>query len=478
MKNKIQKSKLTTLIKLTFIFLVIAYVLVGIVFLDSDEDFFLLFIGLLMQLLFTTAIVFRKNIYVFEPITLMYFAITMGVTIKIPYLIVNHDIMSKLLLGKDQSIFIYGSLFILLGFISFIFGQIMAYKTVKILTFEKNQFWLENRLNLTLVLFLVVTATATLLLINQIGISNLLESFSAKRFQDLDDRSGRLSSNLYFYYKLSLLARVPLYISLIYILKSNRKTGFTRLFCKFVFCISLIITLTTPTILNNRAAVALSIIDLVFIASFLKVKIKTSYLITAALLIIIPFVYSTAQRTFSELNYNVFSSILDNRYFLDLTKTSQIINYFSDNGERLYGETLIGWFFLLIPSSFMENQPRFMEIGLYLGNVVFNFSSSSLTGVPPGYIAELYMNFGTMGIVIGMFIFGFSMQKMYNNYLKKSSNILITVTTAMISVRFLIFLFNNDLGTFIIKNLLETLPTIIMLAYLLKTPKNIRHSSQ
>lgn len=452
---------------------IIIYALTGLKYATSDNVLLLLF-GILIQFIFTLAITLRKNIFLFEPIVLMYLAIIVGVTAKIPYLIANDDIMESLLIGQEKSVFIYGTIYIFIGFLFFIIGHLTAFKNRASVSINYKQFfWVENRVRVSLIFMVIITIIASLLVVQTIGIDNLLASFSAKRFQDIDDRTGRLSSELYIYYKISLLSRVPLYISLIYLISNNLKQKkSTRHLIKIIFILSFVISIVLPTIFNNRATVALSIADMVFIGAFMGKKLQKKYLFLAVLLVIIPFIYTTAERTSSELDLNVISSILDHRYFLDLTKTSHIINYFSDQDLRLYGETLIGWLFVVVPSTIMEDKPRFMEIGLYLGDVVFHFRADDLTGVPPGFFAELYMNFGLPGIIIGMFLAGFFMQKMYNYYLKNIRNVFSTVIIAMLSIRFLVFLFNNDLGTFIIKGLLEILPTILILSYVLKMRNN------
>ena len=457
-------------LKSTFYIVLLTYVLVGIIYAVDIEDYYLLLAGFVVQITFSAYMFSKKVVYFLDPVVLLLMAVYLGVVFKIPYLIANPHTMNYLLLGKDKSIFVEGTVYIYIACVFFIAGVVSQ----QLNSFRRHSRvssygykWNLSRFRLLSLILLALSLMSTVLLISDIGLSSLSDSFSQKRFQDLDDRTSRLTSSLYIYYKISLISKFTLYSSFVYLIVEN-STSSNRMnyFPKLVFIISFVISMATPVMLSARAAAGLAIFDIILIALAAGYKFRKSHLVAIGLMIVIPFAYATAERSGADINFNIFASLFDHRYFLDLTKTAHIINYFREAGEYYYGESLIGWLFLPIPSSVVDNKPWFIEVGLYLGWVVFGFQG--LVGVPPGFVAELYMNFGLLGICFGMFFLGYIMQLLFSVYIRDTKNIVMIVMIAMLASRFFIFLFNSDFGTFMIKNILELVPMMFFLKFLLR----------
>ena len=100
-----------------------------------------------------------------------------------------------------------------------------------------------------------------------------------------------------------------------------------------------------------------------------------------------------------------------------------------------YGRTIIGLPISLIPRKFFVGKPIVSGAGIYTRSLFPQIYYSGST-IPPGLVGELYMNFSIVGIIIGMFICGLFLGRLFDEMnLKKSV--------------FLIFLYSLSIITFL-----------------------------
>jgi len=104
-----------------------------------------------------------------------------------------------------------------------------------------------------------------------------------------------------------------------------------------------------------------------------------------------------------------FEKIILNRNGPGLSKTAHIINHVPEPLDFQYGKTFGVWFLAPIPRELYPNKPL-IHTGPIIGTTIY---STRVSGVPPGFIGELYWNFHIPGVIFGMFLFGFSMNRLY-----------------------------------------------------------------
>lgn len=75
----------------------------------------------------------------------------------------------------------------------------------------------------------------------------------------------------------------------------------------------------------------------------------------------------------------------------------------------IHGETYLAFLAAPIPRAFWQDKPR--AGGYQTALLVFGRDD---TAIPPGNVGELYLNFGLLGVVFGMFLFGLLMRILYN----------------------------------------------------------------
>lgn len=103
---------------------------------------------------------------------------------------------------------------------------------------------------------------------------------------------------------------------------------------------------------------------------------------------------------------SVLSSALDgvvyNRNFGDMQVTSDIINAIPSQIPFQHGATIVTWIVAPIPRTIWATKPD-VNVGPLIGSTLYNTTNG---GVPPGFVADFYLNFGLAGVMVGSLILG------------------------------------------------------------------------
>lgn len=110
----------------------------------------------------------------------------------------------------------------------------------------------------------------------------------------------------------------------------------------------------------------------------------------------------------------VFEEIVGASYFMEPTKNTIIVREVPENVDHLYGESLTSIFKAVIPRQLWPDKP-IVRIGYFVGQDIFVLRNQS--GIPPGFIAELYLNFGYWFVPIPMMLLGIVLRFAYNSML-------------------------------------------------------------
>lgn len=141
--------------------------------------------------------------------------------------------------------------------------------------------------------------------------------------------------------------------------------------------------------------------------------IKVRNLVTLALITLVALsfmTYSRAQNqgaaqsalTATTVFTTIPEGIIYDRNFGDMSTTAQIIQRVPDQLPYAKGSTIATWLVAPIPRSVWPEKPL-ISAGPIIGTTVFGTDRS---GVPPGYVAEFYWNFGLTGTLIGGALLG------------------------------------------------------------------------
>ena len=102
------------------------------------------------------------------------------------------------------------------------------------------------------------------------------------------------------------------------------------------------------------------------------------------------------------------------RTFSDIPTSSQIISSVPEVLPYRYGGTIAEWLIAPVPRSIWPDKP-IVSSGPRLGITLFGTSAA---GVPPGFIAEMYWNFGLAGSIAGAWIFGRILRRLYSTRIR------------------------------------------------------------
>lgn len=104
----------------------------------------------------------------------------------------------------------------------------------------------------------------------------------------------------------------------------------------------------------------------------------------------------------SSVFYTALDGIIYNRNFGDMQVTSHVINAIPDLLPYEYGRTILTWFVAPIPRSIWPEKPV-VNVGPLIGTTLYGTTGS---GVPPGFVADFYLNFGVAGALLGSLVLG------------------------------------------------------------------------
>jgi len=153
--------------------------------------------------------------------------------------------------------------------------------------------------------------------------------------------------------------------------------------------------------------------------------------------------HTNISEIYDELNqYYTPQKIIENtvatRDFTDINIFAHIIAVAPSQIDYQLGKSFISLPLYAVPRTIWPDKPPRLDVYIY--NQLFEISNT--TAIPPGIITELYLNFHILGIILGMFIFGWSAAWVYHvliNSLNKGS-IMGLVLYALLCVYYLMYI--------------------------------------
>jgi oligosaccharide repeat unit polymerase len=160
----------------------------------------------------------------------------------------------------------------------------------------------------------------------------------------------------------------------------------------------------------------------------------------------------------------VVETLVANQNLLGIDKTAHIINAVPNKLPYEYGSTLLLWLVAPIPRTMWKQKP-IISAGEIIGQKLYEPHFVQATGgVPPGILAELYWNFGWMGVFGGMFLLGCFLKLLYQSFrteLSKNKNILVIYLPFLVVFSFAIP--GANFSGAIIGLLTKIFPSVILL---------------
>jgi hypothetical protein len=161
----------------------------------------------------------------------------------------------------------------------------------------------------------------------------------------------------------------------------------------------------------------------------------------------------------------IMDRFLQGGYFIDVFKTSHLVRNVPKKIGYLNGQSIYGWMFAPIPPRLWPGKPLYLRMPPVLSTIIFNEPTNN---IPPGIIAEMYINFGLTGLLLGMGLIGFLLRYMHDFFQRDGNSVFAQFIYAIIVARMTLILFNSSFGTTILKTGMDLLPLMLLLWYVLE----------
>jgi oligosaccharide repeat unit polymerase len=161
----------------------------------------------------------------------------------------------------------------------------------------------------------------------------------------------------------------------------------------------------------------------------------------------------------------IFDPVILSVTLIDVSKTAHIVSAIPGNLDYQWGWTFSTIILAWIPRDVWREKPV-TNADTIVGQAVFGATSYGAGAVPPGLIAESYLNFSVPGVIIICFLCGFFLKFIttnFENYATNRNVVLLYVTSLMtIGLWFL----GSSLTSVIIGSLFVFIPLSIVLTFM------------
>ena len=406
------------------IILVETAILINLVYTD------LLLIKLLINYLFLAGIIpliyeriYKGRVDIFSPLAVFtfFYLLLFGVR-AVDLIAFNKDAVMN-----EERFYTLAILFAIVGLHSFhvgYFSKIGASLFKKGMKAEK--VWEVSRLKIILIWFSVISVLSFLLIVK---LSGGFYSY----FGNIRNAMVNVTTGKTIVFMMVLLVQIPLIIWFCYLLKNNSN--------KTLFIIYLLFASLLLISLGERGHFITLIISLVICWHYIKKRIRFVQVFTLSFLLITFLIIYGKYRDFTEQDlkikrqgfvlklslkqgYRYFVGHFDQvRYFKDVVKSVP------DELNFQYGKTLANLLLKPIPSLVWKEKPQ--GAGRVITKSIYPKANSLGVTVAPSILAELYLNFHIIGIILGMLIFGIISKALYKILLDNPGNNNIIVVYAI-----------------------------------------------
>ncbi len=420
----------------------------------GGDDYMTLSLGLMPSLLCSLAILYKRDNDLISPLYMLLYMLFLGVFCKALYLLFfdyDGDAQLIVLAGLDHGVLWDGGVLLLIATVTGLCGYLMVRTPARSPVNSKPIASLAATRVFAIAAF-VIGSVVLYLFIKELGIDEAIAegALSAKRVDE--DTVGNAARGAAFGYMRMGAQTLPQVAFFLHatnmIAQKNQASLFDWLALVAVAFLSLILPFLTS---SRTEMIYLGIILL----SIWHYSVKRISVLKGAAAVVVALVFLTLMgqlrtmssaanaedKEFSVSVESILKATVGRAYFMDIGKTSVIVNAVPDRVDYLYGESLVLFIVGPIPRSIWLEKPA-VRIGLFVGQEIYGRDNAS--GVPPGYVGELYMNFGYPAVVIGMLLYGWVAAQAYNMLILKERTPLKVVIFCVINMLMAFSLLTGD----------------------------------
>lgn len=435
--------------------IIFAVLLYAVAIATGDNSYYYVALAMTSLLPVLGVLVIKLNEDVFSPLYLVLYMLFFSVLLKTIYLTFFGSLYARLISldGRNIDILEKGLLVLILGVFSLCAGYLVFGKKNKerpqTLTLKPDVRLVKwSRVKILVAVTILVSIAFNVVFIAEMNIiGDILQGkVSVKRVhQGTVGSSARGSALTYIRWGAQTLPQVVLLCSVFVYKISQRKiekpmvAGLVALF----FLAAII-----PIVTSARLELAYAVILLLMVIHYggRKVRLKSVVILGAFVLICVAVLglVRQSQTSASQVDFGVESALdrtLGSGYLMDVAKTSVVVDSVPSKVDYLLGESFTLVFFAPIPRTLWPGKPV-VRISKFVGEEIYTRADDS--GIPPGFIAEAYMNFGYVGVVILLFALGAVLSKLYTELVLKTKSVFSRVWYAVGSLLLTFTLLSGD----------------------------------
>lgn len=330
----------------------------------------------------------------------------------------SNDKKLDVLLGQDILDLFYPLVLINIGIIAFLIGKSIKFNFIK---FNKlvhsNTFVIkENKLKLILFLGIIISIFGIFFLLRSVGVAQLaVETISDKRrvFDDDGQRHsfawirvfGKFSKYCFFLAVAYLFIYKPI---------KSKKIGI------LIYTALALITSVFYSLVTSSRSTMLDLIIITFIIIVISQrKIPKKLLLGVSFSFIIMAGIISSLRGGNKHDVQLgksgfLESTTANNNLFDVSKTGYIASSISEKNNYYWGSTYITWLYAPIPREIWKDKPPVTPGLIVRKEIIGSVSSNNVGGgVPPGIIAESFMNFSLIGVFFMPMLLGALLQSFH-----------------------------------------------------------------
>lgn len=411
----------------------------------------------------------RQDYDPLEPAMIIGAFVLLGVTFQSWLILLSDDsrVTDVLLLGGPVTELIPAALVLAVGFIGFMLGYLRP-PQLDMTRFRifRLQDWDERRLRITLWIFLGVASIVFIDYTRRVGIDLTvfdLSSISQKRHMDVQGGQYRTALG-YHHWALSLasVAFVVLWTKLCQQETIKSRLGAVTLAVGTIAAI-------VPVLTSSRTSLALLVVYAVLSWWYIRGRLPLKGIVAVIVLVATIIVGGASLRAVAQRGADLADTMsiedaalatVGARNWVSISKVAPIVDRVPESVGYKYGGTMVGWATAPIPRTVWPEKPL-VRVGPEVASEIYDVTSRS--GVPPSFPGELYLNFGTPGVIGGMYLLGLVIGGAYTSFrpfLSSSTSMLIY---GVIVQQLVVNLPRSDFNGAVVNLVIDAVPVMAVL---------------
>lgn len=399
--------------------------------------------------IFIGYLAYSSKSYFHHPFIFILFTVFIGVTLR-AFLMVNDSgddprINDMFLRNQPVPFFVMPAFMLFTGFIVFIIGYFITRSKInfnRYKLYRRDYNWHQQRLYILIAAFFIVAIVGIILFLRAMGITSILSDISGKRFLKVEGAESYLTTSFSYYRLMVDFIKPAMYIFILnFILEKKRILSLHGL----ILLLLVLGNLFFPFFTSSRSdllTIFLNVLIIVSLTGKLKARLVLPLIIVPVLLFnIITLLRPAGTVTTENTGISVFDPFIFNKNLLDISKTGHIINGVPEKMNFMYGTSFLSVIYSPIPRVLWPQKPA-VSIGKDISHKIYGLSNKVQAGIPPGIAAELFLNFGYAGILIGFFLIGMLLKWLYSGFefaKGMNKNRVILYTTIVVDITITLF---------------------------------------